>query len=503
MLSLVLILSACSSAKTATSSSTPVPAATDAASANAASTPQATPVPKKELPPVELTWYYPEPKAQADLKVVNDAVNKITQAKINATIKLMPVDFGSYEQKLNTVVAANEAIDIIWTSSWLFGYVQNQGKGAFLPLDDMLNNEGKALYVSIDKKFWEDMKIGGKIYGVPNYQISAKNPGLYVQKRFIDKYNFDVSTVKKIEDIEPLLQKIKEGDAASGIIPFGVVKGWYDEPYYNIDATPYASVYMNDSTHKVMNRAFEPEYKQYLTMMHDWYQKGFINKDAATITDPVAMDSKGQRAVFYDYTGKPGGEIDIQAQNGGNPVVFIPLAKPYFTGASSTLNAISRTSKNPERAMMFLQLVNTDKDLYNLLTYGIEGTHYTKIDDKFIKLTKDSAYYPNTDWVFGNTTNGYLPEGSPANKYELTKQVNDAASVSPYYGFVFNPEPVKTELANTQAAADEYAPGLDSGTVDPDKYLPILQDKLKKAGIDIIIAEEQKQLDAWLQAKGN
>ncbi|QGQ94440.1 DUF3502 domain-containing protein [Paenibacillus psychroresistens] len=484
MLSLVLILSACSSSKTVNTSATPAIA-----------------VPEKELPPVELIWYYPQPKGQADLKAVNDEINKIIQAKINATVKLMPVDFGSYEQKLNTVVAANEAIDIIWSSSWLFGYVQNQDKGAFQPLDDLLNKEGKVLFDSIDTKFWEDMKIGGKIYGVPNYQISAKNPGLYVQKRFIDKYNFDVSTVKKIEDIEPLLQKIKDGDAKDGIVPFGVVQGFFDEPYYNIDGTPYANVYMNDSTNKVLNRAFMPEFKQYLTMVHSWYTKGFINKDAATITGQVATDPKGERAVIYDVTGKPGGEIDIQGQNGGNPVVFIPLAKPYFTGASSTLNTISHTSKNPERAMMFLQLVNTDKALFNLITYGIEGKHYTKVDDKFIKLTPDSTYNPTTDWVFGNTTNGYLPEGAPADKFELTKKVNDAAAVSPYYGFVFDPEPVKTELANTKAVDDEYGPGLGSGTVDPDKYLPILQDKLKKAGVDKIIAEQQKQLDEWLKTR--
>lgn len=136
-----------------------------------------------------------------------------------------------------------------------------------------------------------------------------------------------------------------------------------------------------------------------------------------------------------------------------------------------------------------------------MLTYGIEDRHYTKIDDTFIKFTADSAYFPNTDWVFGNITNGYLPEGTPANKFELTKQVNDSAIVTPYYGFVFNPEPVKTEMANIGALVDEYSPGLDTGTVDPGEYLPIFQDELKKAGVDKVLAEEQKQLDEWLKTK--
>lgn len=352
VLGLLVILGACSSPQTADTTATPASSETPAST--------------QELPAVELIWYYPEAKAQADLNAVNDEVNKIAKARINATVKLMPVDFGGYEQKLNTVVAANDAVDIIWTSSWLFNYVQNQGKGAFLPLDDLLANQGKTLYDSIDKKFWEDMKIGGNIYGVPNYQISAQNPGIYVQERFIDKYNFDVGTVKKIEDIEPLLQQIKDGDAAAGIVPFGLAKGVYDEIYNNyfaIDSTAFGSVHLNDSEHKVVSRYFTPEYKQYLDLMRSWYTKGYINTDAATMKDTVEIVSRGNSAVIYDFTGKPGGEIEFQNINGGQPVVFIPLAKPYFTGATSTLNAISSTSKNPERAMMFLQLINTDKDI--------------------------------------------------------------------------------------------------------------------------------------------
>ncbi|WNQ11377.1 ABC transporter substrate-binding protein [Paenibacillus aurantius] len=448
----------------------------------------------KKLDPVELTWYYPQNKANPDLKLVNDEVNKITKEKINATIKLQPVDFGTYEQKLNTVVAASEPVDIIWTSNWLFKFEENQKKGAFLALDDLLKTAGADLYKSLQKKFWDDASIGGKVYAVPNFQFSASRAGLVIQKRFVDKYKLDINSIKKIEDIEPFLKQIKEGEP--GITPFGTTKGFYTGMLYGID--PKVPVYENDPNHKVLPDVTK-EMKQNYALAHSWYTKGYINQDAATLKSAADAYNKGTTAVWFDWTGKPGSEVEFKAANAGNDVVLVPLSKAYFTGAASTLNAISRTSKNPERAMMFLQLVNTDKKLYNTLVYGIEGKHYTKTTGDFIKINQEAGYFTNTDWVFGNISNEYLPEGAPADKIAQTIKMNNEARVSPYNGFVFNSEPVKTELANMKAVQDEYSAALGSGTLDPEKNLPIYEQKLKAAGADKVVAEKQKQLDEWLK----
>ena len=68
------------------------------------------------------------------------------------------------------------------------------------------------------------------------------------------------------------------------------------------------------------------------------------------------------------------------AQN-GYISVDAPAGIAHLTtgGITATMQAINRNSKNPERAMMLLELLNTDKDLYNLLNFGIKDKHY-KID---------------------------------------------------------------------------------------------------------------------------
>ncbi|OUS74977.1 hypothetical protein B1748_19850 [Paenibacillus sp. MY03] len=456
-----------------------------------------------QQPLVELIWYYPQAAAQPDLASVQTAVNEITQKEINATVKLMPVDFGSYEQKLNTELAANEAIDIVWTSNWLFSYELNAQKGAFLSIDELI--EGfPALKEQIPQKVWDAAKIDGKLYAVPSYQTITNQPGFYMQKRFIDKYNFDVSKVQKAEDLEPLLEQIAKNE--EGIIPLA-------NPVFN----PYvhgmhklsggfgansAVVYQDDPSYKVHALMDTPEYQEYLKTARSWYEKGIFKQDIAII-DIQAERGKGNVAATFETSIKPGGEVEAQSRGGGHEIVGITIMDPFIAAdINATLNAVSFTSKHPERAMQLLNLVNTNKDLYNLLSFGIEGKDYTKVADNIIKKNENAGYWSNVNWVYGNVFNGYLEEGKPADTWEKTIKQNEEATVSPFIGFKYDSNNIKTEEANTTALSEEYDTLLMTGSINPDEKFPEYADRLKKAGIDKIIAEIQTQFDAWLAANG-
>ena len=53
-------------------------------------------------------------------------------------------------------------------------------------------------------------------------------------------------------------------------------------------------------------------------------------------------------------------------------------------------------------------------------------------------------------------------------------------------------------MAACTTVVAEYRDALLYGLVDVDSYLEKFNEELKAAGIDEIIAEEQKQFDAWL-----
>ncbi|CAK4843182.1 unnamed protein product [Aphanomyces euteiches] len=165
------------------------------------------------------------------------------------------------------------------------------------------------------------------------------------------------------------------------------------------------------------------------------------------------------------------------------------------------MNAISKASKNPERALMLLELVNNDKDFYNLICYGILGTHYN-IENGVYTAIKDSAYAPGIDWVFGNQFNGLVRAGQPADVFEQTKKLNETAEVSPLTGFTFNDSALSTESAAVNAVKGEYLVALQTGTVDPNVVLPKYLSALQKAGMDKIQAEQAKQLAEWVTKNG-
>jgi putative aldouronate transport system substrate-binding protein len=151
--------------------------------------------------------------------------------------------------------------------------------------------------------------------------------------------------------------------------------------------------------------------------------------------------------------------------------------------------------------MKFLNLVNTDATLYNLLCFGVEGTHYTVNADGTVTSDDSKGYNPNIDWMLGNQFNALLREGQAPDIWEKTKALNGSAVESKALGFSFDSTPVTNEIASVSAAYDQYGKILETGGADPAQVLPEFREKLKASGADKIIAEMQKQVDEWKSSK--
>ncbi|MDF2922485.1 MAG: hypothetical protein K0R57_1399 [Paenibacillaceae bacterium] len=466
---------------------------------SAAATTAASPSPSA-APAVQLKWYYIAYELQPDQQAVEDAVNAYIKPKLNTTVKLMPLIESGYKDKINTMLAANEEIDLLWTSNWGGGdYEPKATKGGFLELDALLDKAPK-LKAAFPALIWDDTRINGKIYGVPNYQIAAKAEGFAIQKQYVDKYKLDVSAIKKQSDIEPFLKTLKDNE--KDVVPILNTSNMFDfGRHYGYAPRNYK---VGDPEYKIIDVPQTPEYKSFLEMVRRWYQAGYVYKDAATAKGDQmeALLKTGKVAVEWNVTMKPGGEADDKKRFGGNDVVYVRLSEPEFTGVQATMTAISKTSKNPERAIQLLELINTDPALFNLLTFGIDGKHYTKAGDNIIKINQAGGYKSDLGWVMGNSLIGYLKEGQPADTWTRTKQLNESAKRPETGSFKFVNDPIKTELANLTTIEAEFSKALNTGAVDYNTYLPKFIEARKKAGVDKVIAERQKQLDDWLKANG-
>lgn len=501
-----LLLSACS-ANSPTPSSSPSDGAASpspSASAPASSEPAA-----PQLEPYTIKMFVPG-VPQKDQELVNAEISKYLKDKINVTLDMQVIDWGSWADKMNLKYASNEVFDITWTTSW-DNWVGKINSNSIIQIDELMEKHAKEAMEIIDPKVLNGIKYNGKTYGMPTNKEFAANKGMLVRKDLVEKYNFDLSTVKTPEDMEPFFEVIKKNEP--GMIPFlsgktnGLQISLMEGSFVSAgsSATNLGAMDRNTPELKLIDAYSDPRFMDILKLAHKWYEAGYINKDATTLTDFAGTYRSGKVFAFPE-TLKPGKDTEV-SQASGLPWVQVEFTKPLITTNSTLGNmlSISRTSKDPERVMMFLNLLYTDKTLVNMIAFGIEGKHFVKKDENTVDFpdglnAQTSGYSLGAPYMFGNQFNDYLWVGEDPQKWEKFKQFNNDADEAKGLGFIFNNENVKNEISAYNNALAEYYPGLITGTLDPEEYLPKMVEKLKAAGMDKINAEVQKQLDEWAAA---
>lgn len=446
-----------------------------------------------------VSWYMMFPE-QEDLQLVEDELNNRISEKLGTTVDIMRLDPAAYNQKTNVMFASGEVFDLCWMSPGA-GYYNYATKGALMPMNDLIAEYAPLSYAAVPEKFWDAARVDGEIYGFLNYQIVGRQFGFVMDQEMVKAANFDYESMTNYKDIEPLLSYVHENHPDD--IAYGRFNGSSYSNHFNswgmIPITELCCFRADDENITVLSSYEQPEYLELCKSMRDWYEKGYIEPDAATITNNVELRKGGKIKCWFDMTG-PGFEPTFEAGTGGRPVYTKVVVDPLVTSENiiATMNSISATSKKPEKAMQLLEMVNqNEEDIYNLLCFGIEGKHYTKVGENRIELAEDTKYYPNIAWAWGNQFNAYLMPGQPDNLWEMTKELNANADISPLMGFCFNSEPVKTQVSQLTSVVDEYDSILGTGTVEPTEKYDEFIAKLKAAGIDDVVAEMQRQIDEW------
>ncbi|MFC0212692.1 ABC transporter substrate-binding protein [Paenibacillus chartarius] len=465
-----------------------------------------------DLPPYHLVMAFPSGTVPKDLPAVQEAMNTYVKKKINATVELRPIDWSVWYEETNLMFVSNEPFDLLFTSSWLY-LGQEVAKKQIIPLDELLDRYGQGIQAALDPTYIESGKIKGRVYGILTNKEFASTKGIVMRKDLVDKYKIDLTSIKELEDLEPVWKMIKDNEP--GIVPLQV----------KFDRSPlttllgYGQFDMLDSGGgpgvldrsskelKVVNLYETPAYRRYAELMHKWYKAGYINKDGSLTRQDEFHAVKAGKAFAYAESLKPGFAAH-EYRNTGYPMVAVELTKPYTTTGDTTsaMFAISRNSKDPARAMMFLDLLYTDKYLLNLLNWGIENKHYVKVSETIIDyppgLTATTVGYNlNLPWMFGNQLNSYIWRNEDPDIWEQYINFNNAADKSLALGFIFDPENVKNELAACNNVIRQYTGALNSGEFEPERILPAFNEALRAAGMDKVIREKQRQLDAWAASK--
>ena len=110
-------------------------------------------------------------------------------------------------------------------------------------------------------------------------------------------------------------------------------------------------------------------------------------------------------------------------------------------------------------------------------------------------------------WVDGTlVTTGflYINENVTDQQIEDSKKQLAEAKESPALGFIFNTDNVKSEISAISNTMQQFDTAINTGTVDPDKAIPELMEKLKSEGAyDKSIERNAKQYDEFLKNKNH
>lgn len=480
--------------------------------------------------PYHLVFSYVEFYEQDDAarKAVQDAMNAKMIPEYHIEVELLPLQYADYQSTIQLMLSGGDALDIIpvfypYASSWI-------SMGGIYDMSKLMDTEdGQKIVTALGKENAYVGSMNGVLYGFPANKESVELGGLFMRADICDELGITEEYGLKANQDEYTGQYY-DWSVAGDI--FAKVKAAHPEmtPLYLYNTSQMARFEFFDelvdnfgvldweadhNTTTVVNKYETDTYKRSVTRLADWYDKGYIYKDAATDTQGTATMMKAGNTFSYATAIKPGFLAEAQAANGTNGYVM------YFgnhkEGGISTTNVsffntgIASNSADPEMAFKFVSALYSDAELMNLWQNGIKDVNYKVQEDgtAYFVDGEDGSnykYHQNTGWFMGNQFISYVwNDGTKSADYwtKLQKH-NEWAEYTKAFGFMWDSTKYSTEITALNNALNTYRSALETGSVgaaNVESTLSKLNDALYAAGLKDVMEAKQKQLDDFLATK--
>ena len=322
-------------------------------------------------------------------------ISKRTGIKVN----FIHPAVGQEKEQLGLLMASGELPDIIVIRGlYNGGSAGGVDDGAFFDMTDVMAKYAPDYYKAITSS-------------AKNYRLATSNDGRITEFQIIkqsapefDRVNILSSVAQEygiseapvtLADYEAMFAKMA-ADGMAGFAP--AMNGRVDQFMW-----PYgiSSGYFLDENGNVKFGPYTQEYKQYLTMMNDWYNKGYLHKDFSSnlsasqrmnlfLNKQVGMLINSVDNTYVAATAKGDNLLvaNYPRMEAGQEIPFVKVSWDTIpVNGEPQTTVISATSENKELAMMYLNYFYTQEGA-DLCNWGIEGKHYT-VDDAGNKTYTD------------------------------------------------------------------------------------------------------------------
>ena len=483
-----------------------------------------------ELPFMEMS-FYTHMGDGLDRQMVLDKVNEYFLEKLNLKLNYVHMD-DTAVQRLGVQMAAGEDCGLIGFGG--SNYVRLAGLGYYYPMDDLLDTYAPEVKKLFTANIWDSMRIGGKIYGIPTKKDNCYIIPLLYNVDLADELGIDIPSIKfkspmqmeslmvegkaKRDELHPEWASYPFLDVMAlespGFYAIETFLGWLNFiAVCNIDGVMDIKGY--DSS-QIFNLYETPEYLELCKFMQRMTEQNIFVYDRDNNAEKV--NNWVEEGVFLGQ--HSWGLVWISEHfMSNNYVSDILLPEMVWTDTGNFQGigwAISAKSADPERAMMALNLFNTDPYLATLVRFGIEGEHYLRDANGKMVLegsprNSDPANYGFVNWYgpwLGNLLIVETPEsfGGPDNiMLKRIDDYNNSALIPSHMGFVLDQDPIQNELAACDNVINEYGKILREGMMESEQHVVETVDafinKLRANGSEKIVAEVQRQADEFNKNK--
>lgn len=454
-----------------------------------------------------ISWATP----YADNTRVMEEINKILKEKINATLEVTVDLAADAAKKIPLMLASGEDYDLMSMDGSTFATAI--AAGGLMELDELLPKYMPERMEGLSKKEEASFKFDDKYYKVPGGFDWFLPQGWLIRGDLRKKYN--IPEVKDIDGLQVYMDVLKEKEP--GVIPFNTSASDVLNLKNNfVNAAGYMNVFPSlgmfydfNSDEVTVQYEYElEEFKDYLNKAKEFTDKGYWSKNAYASKN---ISNAGFKAgTSFVATGHSVSANDtaivLKTEQPSWEVEFVRIPDYY---RQKTMRAgtgvIPKSSKNPERMLMALELLRTDPELNALLEYGIEGVHYKlSSDGKIDSLPEGSEKYPidqlplawgNRNKELWKSVNGGLDV-----VMDIQATADETTQMSKLYGFSVDKTSIVNEIAAMSEIYNTYKPIFDLGGLsDIDASLKECTEKMKLAGSDKVKEEIQRQVDEFLK----
>ena len=463
-----------------------------------------------ELEHVTLKIIFPGDKKAATDEVWA-AISEKFADELNADFEVQCIPLDDYAQKLLVMSGAGESWDLNFDSNWT-GYYNMIAQEAYMDLSELLPEYAPNLYAAYQESgaLAAATDNQGRITALPWTMSMNNRPFFQWRGDLVEAAGLDIKPedITTTEDVLELCRKLKEAYPDRYVLECSDT-GAFMTKYNLYEIDNGLVIDLNDPTCQVMFVEDTNAFREMAEMAKTMQDEGIIWGDVLTdkrdhndlINEGMLMTKWGTHE-FANTTrawAEEGAYWDFNE-------LYVDNKYPNRTPLANAM-CIPETSENPERALMFMDLLETNQELYDMVHYGILGETY--------ELNGEEAVFPEgmngsnsnyMEWIgrWGLWKPQFMRPDFSFSEGFWQREAEYAMSnpnnvINPLDGFALNMDDINIEVAERNQIYDDAKKVLTVGLVDDvAEAIAKLQADQEAAGREKVREEVQRQIDEYL-----